>query len=157
MHAKALSTLVVLLALTGLASPASAHYAHRHHGHRIHWSSVPKTPEWPHSTAFGPRWSQNAERPHVTVGEGRSSRWCGWYMRQVKGISDASYNLARNWISYGHPSGPVVGAVVVWPHHVGEIAAGECPAGHIMLHSGNDGHAVRTRCVSLRGVIAFRD
>ena len=87
----------------------------------------------------------------------RPGRWCGWYLRQVKGVSDPSYNLARNWAHWGHSTSLHPGAVVVWNHHVGEAAAGECPAGRVMLHSGNDGHAVRTRCVSLRGVIAIRE
>lgn len=88
---------------------------------------------------------------------GRPRAWCGWFMRQQKGVADPSYNLARNWAHWGSPSSLHPGAVVVWNHHVGEAAAGECPAGRVMLHSGNDGHAVRTRCVSLRGVIAIRD
>lgn len=155
MYAKALTATLVALALWGLASPASAHYArHHHHAHRIHWTA-PRQPEWPHSSFFGPRWSDNVQ--HVTVGGSRPRAWCGWYMRQLRGVSDASYNLARNWTHYGHSTFAHVGAIAVWSHHVGEVASGQCPAGAIMLHSGNDGHTVRTRCVSLRGVLAFRE
>ena len=90
-------------------------------------------------------------------GDPRPSAWCGWFMRQVKGVTDTAYNLARNWAHYGSSAGgPRVGAIVVWSHHVGEITSGECPAGEWMVHSGNDGHAVRTRCRSVRGAIAFR-
>ena len=91
------------------------------------------------------------------VHNGRPRAWCGWYMRQVKGVSDPSFNLARRWASWGHATSAHPGAVAVWNHHVGEVVAGNCPAGRVMLHSGNDGNAVRTRCVSTRGVIAFRD
>lgn len=151
MYAKALGALVALLLL---ASPASAHQRQHHHAHRIHWTA-PRQPEWPHSTTFGPRWTDSTE--HITVGGSRPRAWCGWFMRQLRGISDTSYNLARNWIHYGHSTFAHPGAIAVWSHHVGEVADGSCPAGAIMLHSGNDGHAVRTRCVSLRGVLAFRE
>jgi hypothetical protein len=43
----------------------------------------------------------------------------------------------------------------VWPHHVG-IITGQSPDGQWIVHSGNDGGAVRTRPRSLAGVIAFR-
>jgi|SRR5215469_4997367 len=87
---------------------------------------------------------------------GRPSAWCGWYMRQVMGVADSSYNLARNWAHWGRmASGPHVGAVVVWVHHVGKIVGGG-PGNWIVL-SGNDGHRVRSRARSLSGAIAFRD
>jgi len=83
--------------------------------------------------------------------------WCGAYMRHVYGISDPRLNLARNWASVGsNASGPRVGAVVVWPHHVGVIRGGPDSNGEWLVESGNDGHAVRTRYRSLRGAVAFR-
>jgi hypothetical protein len=45
--------------------------------------------------------------------------------------------------------------VVVWPHHVGVIT-GKTSEGHWVVHSGNDGGAVRTRARSVAGAIAFR-
>lgn len=75
-------------------------------------------------------------------------------MRRVLGVADAAYNLARNWAHWGHATSPSIGAVVVWPHHVG-IVRGRCSDGW-MVESGNDGHAVRTRCRSVAGAIAFR-
>lgn len=75
-------------------------------------------------------------------------------MRKVLGVADAAYNLARNWAHYGHASGARVGAIVVWSHHVG-IIRGRCNGGWV-VESGNDGHAVRTRCRSVAGAIAFR-
>lgn len=59
-----------------------------------------------------------AYRPN-TIGQ-RPSKWCGWYMRQIKG-GGPQYNLAKNWMYYGVPTSPSIGAVVVWPHHVGYI------------------------------------
>jgi hypothetical protein len=83
--------------------------------------------------------------------------WCGAYMRHVFGVSDPRLNLARNWASVGSSAGgPQVGAVVVWPHHVGVIRGGPDAHGDWLVESGNDGHAVRTRYRSLRGAIAFR-
>jgi hypothetical protein len=86
---------------------------------------------------------------------GRPSRWCGWEMRQLVGSDPGTeYNLARNWTKWGS-SGPAgVGAVVVWPHHVGKIVGQE--NGQWLIQSGNDGRALRTRARSLAGVIAIR-
>jgi hypothetical protein len=76
-------------------------------------------------------------------------------MRHYLGVADRAYNLARNWARYGTPvSGPEIGAIVVWRHHVGQIT-GRTGGGWI-VKSGNDGHAVRERERSLRGVIAYR-
>ena len=87
--------------------------------------------------------------------DGRPRRWCGWYMRQRKGISDRSYNLARNWTRWGSPTSPRSGAIVVWRSHVGEIVnyQGGCTA---TVHSGNDDGAVRTRERNICNAIAFR-
>lgn len=82
--------------------------------------------------------------------EARPSRWCGWYMRQVMGISDARYNLARTWYGYGRATSPRTGAVVVWPHHVG-IIVGKNQKGQWLVRSGNDGGKVKTRVWNLRG------
>jgi hypothetical protein len=83
--------------------------------------------------------------------------WCGAYMRRVFGVADPRLNLARNWASVGaNAGGPSIGAVVVWPHHVGVIRGGPDSNGDWLIESGNDGHAVRTRYRSLRGAIAFR-
>jgi len=87
---------------------------------------------------------------------GRPAAWCGWYMRtQVAGDPGPQYNLARAWAHYGsNAGGPSVGAIVVWPHHVGKIVGHE--NGQWIVQSGNDGHAVRARPRSLAGAIAFR-
>jgi len=87
--------------------------------------------------------------------DGRPAAWCGWEMRQiVSGDPGPAYNLARNWAHWGR-SGPAgVGAVVVWPHHVGKIVGQE--NGEWVIESGNDGHALRTRSRSIAGAIAIR-
>ncbi len=82
--------------------------------------------------------------------------WCGIYLSHYLGKHDGNLALARNWAHEGSPaSGPGVGVVAVWPHHVG-IITGQAPDGEWIVHSGNDGGAVRTRPRSLAGVIAFR-
>ncbi|MGB6750385.1 MAG: hypothetical protein WBC94_06985 [Xanthobacteraceae bacterium] len=87
--------------------------------------------------------------------DGRPAAWCGWEMRRlVSGDPGPAYNLARNWAHWGR-SGPAgVGAVVVWPHHVGKIVGQE--NGEWVIESGNDGHALRTRSRSIAGAIAIR-
>ena len=43
-------------------------------------------------------------------------------MRQLVGRDPgAEFNLARKWAQWGHAGPAGVGAVVVWPHHVGMI------------------------------------
>jgi hypothetical protein len=87
--------------------------------------------------------------------DSRPSAWCGWQMRRLVGSDPGpSFNLARNWARWGRAGAPGVGAVVVWPHHVGKIVGQE--GGMWVIESGNDGHAVRTRPRSIGGAIAFR-
>jgi hypothetical protein len=81
----------------------------------------------------------------------RPRAWCGWWMRTQRG-GGPEYNLAWNWRKYGRPSGPQVGAVVVWRHHVGEIT-GRAPNGMWIVRSGNDGNRVRERPRSVAGAI----
>jgi hypothetical protein len=86
---------------------------------------------------------------------GRPAAWCGWEMRQlVSSDPGPEYNLARNWARWGHAGPAGVGAVVVWPHHVGKIVGQE--GDQWLVESGNDGHAVRTRVRSIGGAIAIR-
>ncbi len=81
----------------------------------------------------------------------RPSRWCGWWMRTQKG-GGPELNLARNWAHWGRPSGPQVGAVVVWSHHVGMIT-GRSAGGEWIVKSGNDGGRVRERPRSVAGAV----
>jgi hypothetical protein len=85
----------------------------------------------------------------------RPSAWCGWWMRQHVGHDPGvAFNVARNWAHWGVASSPRVGAIVVWPHHVGVISGRS--NGEWIVLSGNDGHQVRNRPRSLSGVIAVR-
>lgn len=97
------------------------------------------------------------QKAHQRFTDGRPRAWCGWYMRQVKGVSSTSYNVARNWSHYGRPSVPKVGAVVVWPHHVGYIV-GRNNQGWI-VRSGNWSNRVADVPLSRmpRNVIAYRN
>lgn len=82
---------------------------------------------------------------------GRPRAWCGWWMRTQLG-GGPEYNLAANWRNYGRASGPQIGAVVVWPHHVGMIT-GRSANGQWIVKSGNDGNAVRERPMSVAGAV----
>ncbi len=93
------------------------------------------------------RHSRHASR---SVG-GRPRQWCGWWMRTQKG-GGPEFNLAANWRRWGSSSGPQVGAVVVWPHHVGMIT-GRSSNGRWIVKSGNDGGAVRERARSVSGAV----
>ncbi|HET9273395.1 MAG TPA: hypothetical protein VFO09_03920 [Methyloceanibacter sp.] len=81
----------------------------------------------------------------------RPARWCGWWMRTQLG-GGPELNLARNWKSWGRASGPQVGAVVVWAHHVG-IITGRSDSGQWIVKSGNDGGRVRERPRSVAGAV----
>src|SRR5437588_3721076 len=91
----------------------------------------------------------------ATRGGGRPDAWCGWEMRHLVGADPGpSFNLARNWTRWGRPGAAGIGAVVVWPHHVGKIV-GQAH-GEWIVESGNDGHALRTRPRSIAGAIGIR-
>ena len=133
------------LALSLLSSGALAHGHTHHHHYRVarhyrHGSA---------SYAYAPA----VESSTLVGSNSRPRAWCGWYMRQLKG-GGPEYNLAWNWSRRGTPTGPHVGAVVVWPHHVGLITGQE--GGRWVVKSGNDGHAVRERARSVAGAV-FRD
>ena len=94
--------------------------------------------------------------PRDPLSERRPPAWCGWWLRhQVRRDPGPAFNRARNWIHWGHPTQPAVGAVVVWPHHVGLIT-NRAADGMWIVRSGNDGNAVRERPMSLARAIAFR-
>ena len=99
--------------------------------------------------------SHHASRAHSTRSHhsagARPARWCGWWMRTQKG-GGPELNLARNWKNWGRPSGPRVGAVVVWSHHVGMIT-GRTASGQWIVKSGNDGGRVRERPRSVAGAV----
>ncbi len=91
-------------------------------------------------------------------GDPRPRLWCGWFMRHLKGVADLRFNLAREWAHWGrNAGGPRVGAVVVWTYHVGEIVGAPDARGRWLVHSGNDGNAVRTRYLAVNRAIAFRE
>jgi hypothetical protein len=83
--------------------------------------------------------------------------WCGCWLRLHLGLSDVRLNLARAWASVGTDAGgPGEDVIAVWRHHVGIIKA-YLGGDRILLLSGNDGHAVRQRVRSTRGIIAYRE
>ncbi|MEO1205652.1 MAG: hypothetical protein AAFV45_04915 [Pseudomonadota bacterium] len=94
-----------------------------------------------------------ATPPRHVAGVGpRPGKWCGWWMRTQKG-GGPEFNVAWNWRKYGTPvSGPRVGAVVIWRHHVGMIT-GQTANGRWIVKSGNDGNRVRERPRSVKGAV----
>jgi hypothetical protein len=140
------------------------HEARRHESVRHHWARRDR-PDQPDSFSFLGQsgFGESAWQPYSSSERtarrgglgGRPAAWCGWEMRQlVSADPGPEYNLARNWARWGR-SGPAgVGAIVVWPHHVGKIVGQE--GGEWVIKSGNDGHALRTRPRSIAGAIAIR-
>lgn len=93
-----------------------------------------------------------SERPKDCYG----IAWCGCWLRHQLGISDKRLNLAWNWAKLRpRVSGPCVGCVAVWRHHVGVMTGHGRKPGTAIIKSGNDGHAVRERERSIRNVIAW--
>ena len=117
--------------------------------------SAHRTSRYRHYARSGSTRSHHASRGHSTrsnhAAGARPARWCGWWMRTQKG-GGPELNLARNWKNWGRPSGPRVGAVVVWSHHVGMIT-GRTASGQWIVKSGNDGGRVRERPRSVSGAV----
>ena len=151
------AVLATLLLAVVFAAASSAHPApHRHYQkhqhvaahHRVHEHRVARAEHQRIKLTRTVRWEGPDSRP---------SQWCGWFMRRMFRVADREYNRAAKWAEWGHWSpGPRVGAVVVWPHHVGLIKGGPDGHGQWLVNSGNDGHMVRTRYMSLARAIAFR-
>ena len=56
------------------------------------------------------------------------------------GVADTSYNLARNWMNWGHPAnGPCAGCLAVSRHHVAKILHEGSKPGKWLIEDGNDG------------------
>jgi hypothetical protein len=115
----------------------SADAREHHHGHRHHHSLF----------VLRPRTFLSSTTVYIIYrgrDQTRPAAWCGWQMRHLVGADPGpSFNLARNWAHWGRPGSAGIGAVVVWPHHVGKIVGQQ--NGEWVIESGNDGHAVRVR------------
>lgn len=85
-------------------------------------------------------------------------QWCGCWLRHQFGLASKSLDLAVNWLGVGSPATMETGNVIVWQHHVGKYDGyRQGPHGReILLTSGNDGNAVRTRWFPERGLPGFR-
>lgn len=145
-----LATAAVSLSLT--ATEASAHSVHRHHAYHPH--------RWRVSYRHRPHFSRpgNFYGNNVAAARARGLPWCGAEMADEMGIHGQQGRelwLARNWARVGTPTSAHVGAVVVWPHHVGRIVGEE--NGRWVVRSGNVDGGVRSTIRSLAGAIAVRD
>jgi hypothetical protein len=130
--------ILATLALGITSAQAKSHHRHhyRHYAHHHHHS-----------------------RHYASYHDGRPSAWCGWWLKNALHVVNSSLNLnlAREWRLWGRPaSGPAPGVIGVEPHHVFKVIA-VVGRGRVLAISGNDGHAVRTRVRSTRGVIAWRE
>jgi hypothetical protein len=156
MKLKIMSAALAAVCLFAHNAQAREHRGRSHHYYR-HSSPAEARDETQQTFASGNfGWSFFTQgQPETTRLGGRPAAWCGWEMRQLVGSDPGNeYNLARNWAHWGSAGPAGVGAVVVWPHHVGKIVGQE--NGQWLIQSGNDAHAVRTRARSLAGVIAIR-
>ena len=130
--------------------PADEHSVSRHSSEPRNFWDGPAEPARRAQPARANRedYSSSSEGSH-SVGA-RPGKWCGWYLRTQKG-GGPELKLAANRARWGSAaSGPHVGAVVVWPHHVGEIT-GQASNGQWVVRSGNDGGRVRERAQSVAG------
>jgi hypothetical protein len=140
----------------------SAQAREHHHGRRHHHSLVASrgTSAEARSTpnglfAFAAMNIQSSATAYRGRDLARPAAWCGWEMRHLVGADPGpSFNLARNWAHWGRPGPAGVGAVVVWPHHVGKIIGQQ--NGGWVIESGNDGDTLRVRPRSIAGAIAIR-
>ncbi len=133
------------------------HHRHRHHHSVVatRGSSIEASSRSRRLFAFAAANLPSNTTAYRGRDQARPAAWCGWEMRRLVGADPGpSFNLARNWAHWGR-SGPAgIGAVVVWPHHVGKIVGQK--NGEWIIESGNDGHALRTRPRSIAGAIAIR-
>jgi len=135
-----------------------AHASHKHH-HRTQEAVQCVPDNSGHMDCSGAE--KRAQRVRIEDANGnradpRPRAWCGWWLRHQLGVANRVFNLAIAWARYGsRASGPAPGVIAVYRHHVGIVVAVPGP-GRMVMKSGNDGHAVRTRERSTRGVIAWR-
>jgi hypothetical protein len=146
-----LATAAVSLSLT--ATEASAHGEHQHHAYHRPRGAHATHRRGPADYGGGSFYGTN-----VAAARARGMAWCGAEMADELGIHGRQGRelwLARNWAHVGTATSAHVGAVVVWPHHVGRIVGQE--NGRWVVRSGNDGGGVRSSTRSLAGAIAIRD
>ena len=154
-----LTTLMATVAAIFIVSQPAQAREHRghHYARNTTWRHVARR-QWEQPQEQPPTWgsfSYSAPAAYRGGLGGRPAAWCGWEMRQlVSSDPGPEFNLARNWARWGQAGPAGIGAVVVWPHHVGKIVGRQ--GDQWLVEFGNDGHAVRTRVLSIAGAIAFR-
>jgi len=154
-----LMTLAIAVTATVLFAHSAQARAHHHYRHQYRHEArrhVFRHVHWVRREHRRWREATETRRRERSYGYGgRPRAWCGWEMRHlVSSDPGPSYNLARNWARWGHAGPAGVGAIVVWPHHVGKIVGRA--GGMWVIKSGNDGHRLRTRPRSIAGAIAIR-
>lgn len=144
-----LDIIAAAAAIALMAGTTSADARRHRHSDEASYSNSYSRGSSRHSRNTSRSYAESGSR-HSGVGP-RPAAWCGWWMRTQRG-GGPEFNLAANWKRYGSPSGPQVGAVVVWPHHVGEIV-GRAANGQWLVRSGNDSGRVQTRARSVSGAV----
>ena len=90
------------------------------------------------------------ERPRQCYG----INWCGCYLADKLGLNSVRWNKNKAWEwarNLSPTSGPGIGVIVVWRHHVGQIV-GQTERGWL-VHSGNVHNRVHTGAMNLRGAV----
>lgn len=139
---------ILIAGAIALALISSAEARHRHHSHHSHAYARVKC-----VGAYCAIVEETRDRP----ADCRGIAWCGCWLRHELGLADRSLNLAIRWASMGSAASPDTANVVVWRHHVAKLI--EHRDGLLLIRSGNDRGAVRTRWISPRalgGVVAWR-
>ena len=153
-----MAAVAATLAITQSAEAREHHYRHVAYTQVRHYAYAHRdaAPRYFNTASSESGYGMSGSGRYQGGRGGRPAAWCGWAMRQLVGSDPGpQYNLARNWARWGHAGAPGVGAVVVWPHHVGKIVGQE--NGQWIVQSGNDGgNQMRTRPRSISGAIAFR-
>lgn len=88
---------------------------------------------------------------------GRRGPWCGFAMSafaREAGLPAIRSGRAIDWRKYGRASGARVGAIAVFPHHVGVVTG--VVGNKVQIVSGNHGGRVGLGLYSLSRVVAFR-
>src|SRR5574340_827421 len=139
---QAMIAAAVLLALPSLASAAPKHRHHHRHVVVAQAEIVCDRQGCRSNSPAGQAPAAGRRRTLADAGlshsDPRPAKWCGWALRQWLGVKDRAYNLAKNWAHFGErASGPALGVIAVYPHHVGIVVAVPAP-GRMVMKSGND-------------------
>ena len=148
-----LSLIAVAMCLAWLAgmTSAEARTYHGHKGDRYERSYKHSASKRQYSARYASR-SRSVHRQYSNRKTGSGYAYRSGARRHYANSGSGGRHYAQRRSYSGRPSGPQIGAVVVWPHHVGMIT-GRAANGQWIVKSGNDGNAVRERARSVAGAV----